>query len=84
MQSMDNTTLDGPLTGVHLPNNRGSGARVGLSTFAGIAHRRARRGTKAAVYITARGLDGVVYGPIVYRIFLLIFCRNRKSGTKDR
>ena len=64
MQNMHKTTHDGPLTGVHWPIHRCSGARVGLSTSAGSAHRDARRATKAVVYITARGLGSVVDGSV--------------------
>ena len=66
MQNMHKTTHDGPLTGVHLPIHRcrGSGARVGLCTRAGSAHRGAGRGTKAVAYITARGLGSVIDGSI--------------------
>ena len=65
MQNMHKTTHDGPLTGVHLPNHgsRGSGARMSMSTCAGSTDRGARRGTKAVVYITARGLGGVISAP---------------------
>ena len=63
---MHKTTHDGPLTGVHLPNNRcwGSGAGVSLSTCTGSMHRGAGRGTKAVVYITARGLGSVINGSV--------------------
>ena len=66
MQNMHKTTHDGPLTGVHLPDHgsRGNGARVSLSTCAGRTHRGARRGTKAVVYITARGLGSVLDGSV--------------------
>ena len=57
---------DRPLTGVHLPIHRcwESGARAGLSTRAGSVHRGAGRGTKAVVYITARGLGSVIDGSV--------------------
>ena len=66
MQNMHKTTYDGPLTGVHLPyhKGRGSRARVSLSTCAGSTHREARWGTKAVVYITARGLGSVTDGSV--------------------
>lgn len=66
MQNMHKTTHDGPLTGVHLPDHgsRGSRARVGLSTRAGGTHRGAGRGSKAVVYITAKGFGRVIGGSI--------------------
>ena len=66
MQNIHKTTHDRPLTGVHWPihRGRGRGARVGLSTDTGTAHRGAGQGTKAVVYITARGLGSDIDGSI--------------------